>query len=45
MVEKFVPEYISLILFGIFGVLFYYLSHLLKEGAFGIKDNKNVSIT
>ena len=45
MIQKFFPEYISLILFGIFAGLFYYLSHLLKEGAFGIKDNKNVSIS
>ena len=45
IIEKFVPEYISLILFGVFAGLFYYLSHLLKEGAFGIKVNKNVSIS
>ena len=45
IIEKFVPEYISLILFGVFAGLFYYLSHLLKEGAFGIKVDKNVSIS
>ena len=45
IIEKFVPEYISLILFGVFAGLFYYLSHLLKEGAFGVKVDKNVSIS
>ena len=44
IIQKFVPEYISLILFGVFAVLFYYLSHLLKQGVFGIKADKNVSI-
>ena len=43
--NNFVPEYISLILFGVFAGLFYYLSHLLKEGAFGIKVDKNVSVS
>ena len=44
ILQKFMPEYISLILFGVFAVLFYYLSHLLKQGVFGIKGDKNVSI-
>ena len=41
LLQIYVAEYVSFILFGIFTIIFYYLSHLLKHGIFDAKGKNH----